>query len=117
MSSTEYQFSRKPVVVPLVETKYRKIGTAIPCLGTEEVLLSLERNESRSMQGQMPIVWDKAEDFSVYDSAGNKWIDFTSTIFVANVGHANSHVLSAMRDVMKKPLLHTYAYANKWRSR
>lgn len=115
MKHISYHFSRKPTSVPLVETKYRRIKTAIPCPGTEAVLSLLEKYESRSMQGQMPIVWDHAKDFSVFDKAGNQWIDFTSTIFVANVGHANSHVVASVEQVLKKPLLHTYAYVNTLR--
>ena len=69
------------------------------------------------MQGQIPIIWDKAEDFSIYDKHGNKWIDFTSTIFVANVGHGNQHVCNAVKEVLEKPLLHTYAYVNEERVR
>ncbi len=111
-----YQFSRTPVEVPSVRTKYREIMTPIPSPGTEAILLDLEKYESRSMQGQLPLVWDRAEDFTIYDHHGNKWIDFTSTIFVTNVGHANLRVISAMQEVMKKPLLHSYAYANELRS-
>jgi 4-aminobutyrate aminotransferase / (S)-3-amino-2-methylpropionate transaminase / 5-aminovalerate transaminase len=64
----------------------------------------------------MPIVWDGAEDFSIFDKNGNKWIDFTSTIFVANVGHANRRVVKAIKDSLDKPLLHSYAYANSIRA-
>ena len=110
-----YQFSRIPVNVPTVRTKHREIKTAIPAPGTEAILLDLEEYESRSMQGQIPIVWDRAENFNVYDKRGNKWIDFTSTIFVTNIGHANVRVSAAVRDVIKKPLLHSYAYVNQLR--
>ena len=82
----ETDFFLDPQTVPYIETKYRKISTAIPAPGTKEILERLNKVESRSMHGQLPIVWDRAEDFNVYDIAGNKWIDFTSTIFVANVG-------------------------------
>ena len=41
------------------------------------------------MHGQIPLIWDKAQNFQVHDKWGNKWLDFTSTIFVANSGHAN----------------------------
>lgn len=64
------------------------------------------------MHGQLPIVWDRAEDFSVYDSAGNKWIDFTSTIFVANIGHGNKALRTAVQECMDKSLLATYVYPN-----
>jgi 4-aminobutyrate aminotransferase-like enzyme len=107
-----YNFSRTPVTVPIVETRHRSIKTPIPSSGTEDILSKLEQYESQSMQGQMPIVWDRAEDFNIYDRHGNKWIDFTSTIFVANVGHGNQHVRNAVKEVLDKPLLHSYAYVN-----
>ena len=37
------------------------------------------------MHGQLPIVWNKAQDFTVSDYWGNQWIDFSSTIFVSEV--------------------------------
>jgi 4-aminobutyrate aminotransferase-like enzyme len=110
-------FSREPKTVALVETKYRKIATQIPTPGTKEIIARLEKTESRSMQGQFPIIWDKAEDFSVYDIAGNKWIDFTSTIFVANIGHGNKRVSAAIKEVLDKPLVSTYAYMSEVRAK
>jgi 4-aminobutyrate aminotransferase-like enzyme len=112
-----YMFSREPKTVALVETKYRKIATQIPAPGTKEIIARLEKTESRSMQGQFPIIWDKAEDFSVYDIAGNKWIDFTSTIFVANIGHGNKRVSAAIKEVLDKPLVSTYAYMSEVRAK
>jgi 4-aminobutyrate aminotransferase-like enzyme len=112
-----YMFSREPKTVALIETKYRKISTQIPAPGTKEIIARLEKTESRSMQGQFPIIWDKAEDFSVYDIAGNKWIDFTSTIFVANIGHGNKRVSAAIKEVLDKPLVSTYAYMSEVRAK
>ena len=38
--------------------------------------------ESSLIEKQLPIVWDHAEDYSVYDRWGNKWIDLSQkTIF------------------------------------
>jgi 4-aminobutyrate aminotransferase-like enzyme len=112
-----YSFSREPKVVPALETKYRKISTQIPAPGTKEIISRLEKTESRSMQGQFPIIWDKAEDFSVFDIAGNKFIDFTSTIFVANIGHGNKRVSEAIKEVLNKPLISTYAYMSEVRAK
>lgn len=112
-----YNFSRTPVAVPKVSTAYRQISTAIPAPGTQDVLANLEKNESRSMHGQLPIIWDRAEDFSVFDMAGNKWIDFTSTIFVVNVGHSNAHVTASIKAALDHPLYSCYAYANPVRAR
>lgn len=112
-----YQFSREPKQVPAVETSHRRIKTAIPSPGTSDVLDELDAFESRSMHGQLPIVWDQAEDYNIYDAAGNKWIDFTSMIFVANVGHSNAKVTEAMRRSLDRPLYGSYAYANAIRAR
>ena len=112
---SNYKFSRMPINVPKVHTKNRFINTLIPAPGTEESLRLLEQYESRSMQGQIPIIWDKAYDFNIYDKHGNKWIDFTSTIFVSNVGHSNKNVCNAVKRVLEKPLIHSYAYVNEER--
>ncbi len=112
----KYKFSQIPVEVPFLATKYRKINTAIPAPETLKILLDLEKYESRSMHGQLPIVWDKAEDFQVYDICGNCWIDFTSTIFVANAGHANPQIVSAIQNTIDQKLLHTYTFPHETRT-
>lgn len=110
-------FSKKPVRVPTVKTKHRLIKTAIPAVGTEALFKTLEKFESRSMHGQLPIIWESARDYQVKDHAGNTWIDFTSTIFVANVGHGNPEVISAIKKELSRPLLHTYTYASDIRAK
>ena len=112
-----YSFSREPQSVPFVSTANRLIKSEIPTPGTKQILERLDARESRSMHGQLPLVWDHAEDYSVYDLAGNRWIDFTSTIFVANVGHSNRRVTDAMRSALDLPLYGCYAYANEIRAR
>jgi 4-aminobutyrate aminotransferase-like enzyme len=71
--------------------------------------------EAQAMHGQLPMIWDKADDFQIYDQWGNVWLDFTSTIFVANAGHGNKQIVQALRKVLDKPLLHTYTYASSER--
>lgn len=112
-----HAFSLTPQDVPKITTEHRSIQTAIPAPGTAEVFSRLEKVESRSMHGQLPLVWDRAEDASVYDIAGNQWIDFTSTIFVANVGHSNRRVSAAIKETLDHPLYSCYAYANPLRAR
>ena len=109
-------FSRDPQAVLRLETDYRRIQTDIPAPGTRLILERLDQVESRSMHGQLPLVWDRAEDFSVSDPAGNRFIDFTSTIFVANVGHSNPRVVSAIREVIDRPLQSCYAYGCELRA-
>lgn len=109
-------FSSEPVATPAISTAHRRIATAIPCPGTNDILERLHRTESRSMHGQLPLVWDKAIDYNVYDAAGNKFIDFTSCIFVANVGHSNPHVSAAIKSTLDQPLYSCYAYGNETRA-
>ena len=92
-------FSHVPKEVELVETKYRKINTKIPVPESISLINRMYALESRSMHGQYPIIWDKAENFQVSDKWGNVWIDFTSTIFVANVGHSNNRIVRKLQIV------------------
>ena len=105
-------FNMSPVSVPKIESRYRKISTKLPVPESLELFKQLKRYESRSMHGQMPVVWDKAQGFQVYDGYGNCWIDFTSTIFVTNTGHANPAILSALAKKLKQKLLHTYTFVH-----
>jgi 4-aminobutyrate aminotransferase-like enzyme len=112
-----YEFSRTPKQVKLINTKHRSISTYVPCPGTKEILETLDTYESRSMHGQIPIVWDAATDFNIFDLKGNKFIDFTSAIFFSNVGHSNDRVSKAIQEMLKKPLLGCYAYGNEVRAK
>ena len=60
-------FSRDPIEVPFVETANRSINTAIPAPGTKDILEKLDSVESRSMHGQIPIIWDSADNFNIFD--------------------------------------------------
>ena len=93
----------------------KKINSKLSTSRTRQLLKRLEKVESRSMQGQLPIVWESAKDFYVYDIFGNKIIDFTSTIFVANTGHSNARIKKYIRRTLDNNLLHSYAYINKIR--
>ena len=113
----QFEFHWTPQNVEHLETPFRRIKTPIPAPGTKEVLLRLQKVESRSMQGQLPIVWKSADDFSVFDIGENKYIDFTSTIFVANVGHSNKAIAESIRSSINcNPLISSYAYLTEVRS-
>ena len=105
-------FSHIPQNVKCINTKYRSINTKIPVPESIELIQQLYKYESRSVHGQYPMIWDRAEDISVHDPYGNKWLDFTSTIFVANAGHSNKNILNALQKMVNKPLLHSYTYPN-----
>ena len=71
----------------MIKTKHREIKTTIPHPLTKYFLEKLRIYEANSASEQLPIVWDMAKDFYVFDRWGNKFIDFSSGIFVTNIGH------------------------------
>lgn len=111
-----YQLSYEPKDVPKIKTKFRNIITKIPVPESLHVFEDLDKYESRSMHGQLPVVWDKAEGFQVWDKFGNCWIDFTSTIFVTNVGHSNKMIKDSIQKMLDKNLLHSYTFATEIRA-
>lgn len=114
---SSYEFSAVPRPVPSVSTDHRLIQTDIPAPGTAERLARLDAVEARSMHGGLPIVWSEAYDYQVGDLGENQFIDFTSGIFVANVGHANEAVWQAIKTSGEDDPLHSYTYATEIRAR
>lgn len=110
------KFNLTPQSTKKIETKHRKIITDIPAPSTIDIIQKCLKNEPYSMNNQLPIVWDKAINYQVFDNAGNCWIDFTSTIFVANVGHSNPAVKEAIKECVDKQLLNAYYYPTKERA-
>ena len=75
----------------------------------------LSKYENIGMHNQLPIIWKKAKGCYVYDNKNKKILDFTSTIFVTNIGHGNKRLIKYIKSVLDKPILHTYNYANNYR--
>jgi 4-aminobutyrate aminotransferase / (S)-3-amino-2-methylpropionate transaminase / 5-aminovalerate transaminase len=107
------EFPLEPVEVRPVETKYRKISGRIPGEETIEQLKKLRKFEARSMRGQPPVIWDRAEGFNVYDAYGNKWLDFSSGVLITNAGHGHPEIAKAIISQVSKPLLTTYCFPNQ----
>ncbi len=99
----------------IIKTKNILIKTPIPAPGTSKLFRKLSKVESRSMHGQPSIAWSKAKNFNIFDIAGNKFIDFTSTIFVANTGHTNQRIKKYIFKAINSNLIHSYAYINRIR--
>ncbi|MDD5136530.1 MAG: aspartate aminotransferase family protein [Candidatus Omnitrophica bacterium] len=117
MSGGKYAIDSVPKDVKKIKTKYRAITTGIPAPGSLSYFTELSKYEARAMHGQLPILWDRAEGCQVFDGFGNSWIDFTSTIFVANAGHANPHIVRSLRKQLDKKMLHSYTFVNEARVR
>ena len=104
-----------PRDVPPVDTKYRRIRTAIPVPESVPILERLRAAEPISMGGQPPIVWDRAEGVQVYDRWGNCWLDWSSGVLVTNAGHGHPKICEAIRKVTERPLLHNYCFPSEIR--
>ncbi len=104
------KYSMEPVAVPRVETAHRRIVTPLPVPESLPVLEKLAQFEPRSMQGQPPVVWHRAEGFAVEDRWGNRWIDWSSGVLMANVGHGHPKVVEAVRSMAERPLLAAYVF-------
>lgn len=109
------EYDLTPLAVPHVQTEFRTIKTRIPVPESLPLFQSSAESEPRAMLGQPPIVWDKAEDFIVYDKWGNRWIDWSSGVLITNIGHGHAGIVEAIREVLEKPLLTSYVFAHEQR--
>ena len=75
-------FNLKPRKVKKISTKNRKINGLFPAKNFKKVIKSIEKFQNSDVLKQQPLIWDKAKNFNIYDDQGNKWIDFSSTIYV-----------------------------------
>lgn len=116
-STSEYgRYSLEPRDVPAVETRWRRIVTPLPVPESVEVFRRLIRSEPRSMHCQPPVLWDHAEGATVHDRFGNRWIDWSSCVLVANVGHAHPRVVERVRALLDRQQLATYVFAHEERA-
>ena len=110
-----FKFNMSPRNVAKVDTPHRKIKTEIPVKKSIHLLNELKKLESTNAVEQLPVIWDKAIDYQIFDPYGNVWIDFTSSIFVTNSGHSNSNVINKIKEQLEKPLTHSYYYPTEIR--
>ncbi len=110
-------FSREPADVPAVKTEHREIRTKLPVPESLELLNDLETYEPQSMQGQAPMVWDRAVGYNIYDPWGNKWIDWSSGVLITTAGHGRKEIAEAVTAEVNRPLLATYCFPSEARRR
>jgi len=110
------EFSIEPIEVPQVDTRYRRITTALPAPESIQTLETLRNVEPISMRGQPPVVWDRAEGFQVHDAHGNMWLDFSCGVLVTNAGHGTKAICDAIRDQVDSGLIHNYCFPSEERA-
>ena len=108
-------FAKEPQKVRRIKTKYRQIVTDLPSPDSIDILDKIVSFEPRSMQGQPPVVWDRAEGFQVYDPYGNIWLDWSSGVLVTNVGHGNQKIRDAIIFEVEHGLIFSYCFPTEVR--
>jgi len=111
------EFTLVPREVKEVETGFRRIRTKFPVPESLPVFEQLYRCEPRAMRGQPPVLWDRAEDFQIFDRWGNAWIDWTSGVLITNAGHGRKEIADAIARQAESRLLTTFSFANEPRAR
>lgn len=110
------EFSIHPREVAPVETPYRRIISPLPHPDSVPTLARLQQFEPQSMRGQPPVVWDRAEDIFVYDKHGNRWLDWSSGVLVANAGHGPEEIRRVVIEQVGSGLLHNYCFPSEERA-
>lgn len=110
------EFNITPQVVRHVETKFRRIVTPLPHPESIATLERLRQFEPLSMRGQLPLVWDRAQDIAVFDKHGNCWLDWSSGVLVSNAGHGSPAVRQAIIDQVNSGLIHNYVFPSEERA-
>ncbi len=100
----------EPKQVPPVDTAWRCIQSALPHPEAKSILTRMAEYEPRSVLGQPPVLWHRAEGCQVEDPWGNRWLDWTSGVMVANAGHGRPEVAAALTEIAQRPLHYGYCF-------
>jgi 4-aminobutyrate aminotransferase / (S)-3-amino-2-methylpropionate transaminase / 5-aminovalerate transaminase len=111
------EYSLIPRAVPRIDTPFRRIVTDLPVPESLPILERLHACEPLAMRGQPPVVWHRAEGFQVFDAYGNQWVDWSSGVLVANVGHGRQKIVDAIAAQASARLLTNYCFPSEIRSR
>ncbi len=110
-------YPTQPKDVPPVQTRWRRIATQVPAPESVPILEELRRYEPRSMSGQPPVVWDRAQGCQVHDAWGNTWLDWSSGVLVTNAGHCHPLIQKAIIEQAEHGLIHNYCFPSELRAR
>ncbi len=106
-----------PRAVAPVQTRFRRIRTALPVPESLNLLERLRRYEPAAMSGQAPVIWERAEGAQVFDRWGNCWLDWSSGVLITNAGHGRREIIAALRAQAEAGLLTNYCFPSEPRAR
>ncbi len=90
------------------------IQTELPGPLSRAIFSESEKYEPKSIKRQFPIAWKKAEGAWVEDVDGNRFLDFTSSVLIANIGHTHPRLKKVLKEQLDDNL-HSYNFLNPWR--
>lgn len=91
-----------------------QIRTELPGPKAQYYLKLSKEYEPNSTTENVPCVWDHARGVNVWDVDDNKFLDFTSGVLVANVGHSNPELVIEICDQANQ-MINSYDFVNKYR--
>ncbi|MEY2513150.1 MAG: LysW-gamma-L-lysine/LysW-L-ornithine aminotransferase, partial [bacterium] len=92
----------------------RIVTDAVPGPQSRRLMQQASEQEGPAAARQPSIAWRRASGVHVEDVDGNVFLDFTSSVLVAAVGHCHPRVVAAIREQAGE-LLHSYNFVNAWR--
>src|SRR5262245_56722594 len=111
------EFTLVPQSVGIIETQHRRIAPKLPVHESLPILEKLYQFEPRAMRGQPPVIWHRAEGYNVADAWGNRWIDWSSGVLIANAGHGREEIANAIAEQARAHMLTSFSFANEPRAR
>src|SRR5690242_8339657 len=87
------------------------IVTPIPGPKSLEILEMSQKFEPKAIKRQFPIAWKKASGVMIEDVDGNRFLDFTSSVLIANIGHSHPRLQKALTDQIQENI-HSYNFLN-----
>ena len=83
------------------------VTTPLPGPRSAELIERWHKVEADTTGFQAPVVWDSASGVVVTDVDGNRYIDWTSGVLVANIGHCHPRLVAAVQDAVTR-LINNY---------
>jgi 4-aminobutyrate aminotransferase len=99
----------------LAATGRRIVTDDVPGPGSRRLIAQAAEQEGPAAARQPTIAWKRAEGAYVEDVDGNVFLDFTSSVLVAAVGHAHPEVVAAIQAQVAE-LPQSYNFVNPWRA-
>ncbi|MFO7948506.1 MAG: aspartate aminotransferase family protein [Armatimonadota bacterium] len=74
----------------------------LPGPNSKKILDMQDKYEPSCRSTAAPLVWDEAHGAAITDVDGNEYIDWTSGVLAANIGHSHPHFVKEVQDQVAK---------------